>query len=215
MIRPALLALVLLATASLPAAAAVPDLAMRGDRFRPLTYGELNPQQKAMADNVLSGARGRMNGPYNVLLRSPEMGDLAQKFGEHTRFKSTLPRRLNEFTILIVARHWTSQYEWAAHEAYAKEAGLSPAVIADLQVGKRPAAMQADEETIYGFVTELLETKQVSDATFARTKAQVGEQGIVDLIGVMGYYQLVSMLLNVDRYPLEGGAPPPLKAAAR
>lgn len=196
-------------------AAQVPDLQLRGDRFKPLQYPAMSPAQKAMADNVLAGSRGRLAGPYNVLLRSPEMGDLAQKFGEHVRFRSTVPKRLNEFAILIVARHWTSQYEWQAHEPYAREAGLSQAVITDLQAGRRPGAMQADEQTVHGFVTELLETKQVSDATFDKAKALLGEQGVVDLIGVVGYYQLVAMLLNVDRYPLAGNAPPPLPPVAK
>lgn len=211
MIRPALLALTLALTATAAHAAPAPDLKLRGDRFRPLAYGELAPDQKAMADHVLEGARGSMNGPYNVLLRSPRMGDLAQKFGEYTRFNSAMPKRLSEFAILIVARHWTSQYEWQAHHRYALEAGLSPAVIADLQVSRKPASMRPDEAVVYGFATELLETKQVSDAAFAAAKALLGEQGVVDLMALMGYYQMVSMLLNVDRYPLAGDAAPELK----
>jgi 4-carboxymuconolactone decarboxylase len=188
-----------------------PDLHLRGDRFRPLTYAELTPEQKKLADDVLAGERGSLNGPYNVFLRSPEMGDLAQKFGAYVRFHSTVPKKLNEFAIIISARFWNAQYEWLAHRKYAAAAGLSPEIIEAVANGKRPASMQPDEEAVYDFCTELLDTRQVSDKTFETAKKQLGEQGIVDLIAVSGYYALVSMTLNVDRYPLPAGAKPELK----
>jgi 4-carboxymuconolactone decarboxylase len=188
-----------------------PDLHLRGDRFKPLTYDQLTPAQKILADNVLAGDRGSLNGPYNVFLRSPEMGDLAQKFGDYTRFHSSVPRKLNEFAILITARYWSSQYEWYAHHAYARQFGLSEGIIASLADGKRPAGMQADEEAVYNFCTEMLNTRQVSDATFHAVKSKLGEQQVVDLVAVMGYYGLVSMTLNVDRYPLPDGVKPELK----
>jgi 4-carboxymuconolactone decarboxylase len=145
-------------------------------------------------------------------LRSPELGDLAQQLGAQVRFHSSLPRKLNELAIIITARHWTAQYEWYAHKRAALEAGLNPAIVDAIAGGKRPTSMQPDEETIYTFSTELLNTKQVSDATFEATKKAFGERGVVDLIGVIGYYQLVSMILNVDRYPLPDGAKPELVA---
>jgi 4-carboxymuconolactone decarboxylase len=188
-----------------------PVFQLRGDRFKPLTYEQMTPEQKTMTDHVLAGERGSMNGPYNVFLRSPEMGDLAQKYGSYTRFHSSIPNKLNEFAILITGRFWNSQYEWYAHHKYALEAGLSPAVIDAVATGKRPASMQPDEEVVYNFCTELLNTRQVSDATFKAAADKLGERGVVDLIGVMGYYHLVSMLLNVDRYPLPDGAQPELK----
>jgi 4-carboxymuconolactone decarboxylase len=188
-----------------------PDLHLRGDRFRPLTYAELTPEQKKLADDVLAGDRGSLNGPYNVFLRSPEMGDLAQKFGAYVRFHSTVPKKLNEFAIIISARFWNAQYEWLAHRKYAAAAGLSPEIIEAVANGKRPASMQPDEEAVYDFCTELLDTRQVSDKAFDAAKKQLGEQGIVDLIAVSGYYALVSMTLNVDRYPLPAGATPELK----
>src|SRR5258708_1054038 len=106
-----------------------PDLHLRGDRFAPLTYERMTPEQKTLTDHVLAGERGSMSGPFNVMLRSPEMGDLAQKFGGHIRFHSSLPNKLNEFAILITARYWSSQFEWYAHHRYALQAGLSPVVI--------------------------------------------------------------------------------------
>ena len=200
-----------LAGMAMAQAPTTPQLHLRGDRFKPLVYEQMTPEQKTLTDHVLAGDRGSMNGPYNVLLRSPEMGDLAQNYGAHMRFHSSVPHKLNEFAILMTARFWNSQYEWSAHHKYALEAGLSPEVIDSVAMGKRPTSMQADEEAVYNFCDELLNTRQVSDATFSAAKDKLGERGVVDLIGVMGYYHLVSMLLNVDRYPLPDGAKDELK----
>ena len=139
------------------------------------------------------------------------MGDLAQQFGASLRFHSSLPRKLNEMAILLTARYWTAQYEWSAHRKQAAEAGLSESIIQAIAGGKRPASMDPDETVVYNFGTELLNTKQVSDPVFKVTKDKFGERGVVDLISVMGYYQLVSMLLNVDRYPLPAGVKPELQ----
>jgi len=187
------------------------DLKLRGDRFPPLTYDRMTPEQKALTDHILAGERGTMNGPFNVLLRSPEMGDLAQKFGAYMRFHSSLPRRLNELAIIMTARSWSSQFEWYAHRRYALEAGVSARIVDAVAAGKRPSGMQPDEEAVYNFCQELLTTRNVSDAAFHAAVAKLGERGVVDLIGVMGYYHLVSMLLNVDRYLLPEGAKPELK----
>jgi 4-carboxymuconolactone decarboxylase len=187
------------------------SLRLRGDRFKPLAYDEMTPAQKNMIEHLLSGPRAGAEGPFNVLLRSPEMGDLAQQFGASTRFNSSVPRKLNELAIIIVARHWTSQFEWQAHHRAALQAGVSPAIADAIAQGKRPTGMQKDEDAVYNFCSELLDTKQVGDATFAAAKAALGERGVVDLIGVMGWYHTVSMLLNVDRYPLPDGAPGELK----
>jgi 4-carboxymuconolactone decarboxylase len=195
--------------AGLLAAQTARTLDLRGGRFRPLTWNELTPAQKTMVEDVLSGARGSLGGPYNVFLRSPEMGDLAQKFGEYTRFRSTVPRKLNEMAILMTAKWWASQYEWTAHKPAAATAGLSAEVIDAIQAGMRPARMQADETTVYDFCSELREHRRVSDRTFSAAVALLGEQGVVDLMGVIGYYDLVAMTLNVDRYPLPQGATAP------
>ena len=152
-----------------------------------------------------------MSGPFNTLLRSPEMGDAAQKLGAQVRFHSVLPKRLNEMAILITARFWNAQYDWWSHHKQALAAGLSPAVIDAISAGKRPASMQPDEEIIYNFADELLKKKQVSDASFQAVVNKFGERGAVDLTGVMGYYSFVSMVLNVDRYPMPEGVKPELK----
>ncbi|MGA8408987.1 MAG: hypothetical protein WB680_17560 [Candidatus Acidiferrales bacterium] len=201
-----------LASVVLAQTSVAPALHLRGGRFKPLSYAEMTPEQRAMTDDVLRGERGSMNGPYNVLLRSPEMGDLAQKYGAYLRFHSSVPKKLNEFAILITARHWNSQYEWYAHHKYGLRAGLNPEVIAALAAGKRPSPMAPEEEIVYNFCIELLDAKRVSDATFEAAKEKLGERAVVDLIGVVGYYQLVSMLLNVDGYPLPDDAKPELKS---
>ena len=192
--------------------ATAPDLHLRGDRFRPLTYAELTPEQKTLAEHVMSGERGSLNGPFNVYLRSPEMGDLAQKLGAYTRFHTSVPKKLNELAIIITARFWNAQYEWLAHRKNAADAGVSAETIDAIRDGKKPASMPPDEEMVYNFCTEMLHTKQVSDKNFEAAKSKLGEQGVVDLVAVMGYYALVSMSLNLDRYPLPDGAKPELKA---
>jgi 4-carboxymuconolactone decarboxylase len=208
MARRALVAMVLLgsAAAALPLAGQMKELNLRGDRFKPLTRDELTPQQEILVKDLLAGARGTVSGPFNALLRSPEMGNHAQKLGEYVRFKTSVPKRLNEMAILMTARFWSSQYEWFAHERLAREAGLGAAVIADIHAGRRPAGMEPDETVVYDFCTELRERRRVSDRTFAAAVELLGEKGVIDLIANMAYYDLVSMVLNVDRYPLPEGA---------
>ena len=188
------------------------DIKLVGDRFKPLKWDEMTPAQKTMLEHLFAGERRGAGGPFNVLLRSPEMGDLAQQFGASMRFHSSLPKKLNEMAIIITARHWTAQYEWTAHRKAAAEAGLSESIIQAIAAGKRPSSMDPAETVVYNFGNELLNTKQVSDPVFKAAVEKFGERGVVDLIGVMGYYQLVSMLLNVDRYPLAPGEKPELQA---
>lgn len=185
------------------------SLHLRGGRFRPLTWNELTTDQRTMAAALLNGQRPSLDGPFNALLRSPEMGNLAQKLGEYLRFRSSVPRRLNELAILMTAQWWSSQFEWHAHKRFALDAGLSAAVIDDLQAGRRPAAMAADEAVVYDFCRELRETRRVGDETYRAAIALLGEGGVIDLIAAMGYYDLVAMTLNVDRYPLPADAPLP------
>lgn len=193
--------------------AQINNLNLRGGRFKPLTAEELTPQQRALVDHIMSGERASMDGPFNVLLRSPELGDAAQKLGARIRFHSSLPGKLNEFAILITGRYWNAQFEFFAHRKLAIAAGLAPAVVDALAAGKTPPAMDADERAVFHFSTELLNTHRVSDKSFNAVRGRFGERAAVDLIGVLGYYCLVSMILNVDQYPLPPGAPPPLQPA--
>ena len=167
-----------------------------------------------MTRHVLDGPRTAMGGPFNVMMRSPAMGDLAQELGAQVRFNSALPPPLREMAILMAGRHWTAHYEWNAHKAAALSAGLTRRSSPRSRPGERPRSMQADEAALHRFCSELLETKRVSDDTFAATKAAFGEQGMTEIMFTLGYYSMVSMLLNVDEYPLPDGVAPELKPLA-
>jgi len=184
---------------------------MTDQRFKPLSPDEMSPEQRRLADSILSGPRKSLGGPFSVFLYSPATGDAAQKLGEQVRFRNSLPDKLKELAILVVARHWTAQYEWYAHHRLALAAGLDPAIAADIAAGKRPAGLQADESAIYDFAAELLETKEMSDATFRAVADRFGDKAVVDLICTMGYYSLVSMTLNVNRFPIPRDATPLMK----
>ena len=158
---------------------------------------------------IAGGPRGGVRGPFNALLRSPELADRVQKVGEYLRFESSLPPRLNELAILINARFWGSKYEWYAHRPLAEKGGLAPAIADDVARNTRPSRMEPDEAVVYDFCTALHTTHEVDDALFARAVATVGERGVIDLIGVSGYYTLVSMVLNVAEIPLPAGAASP------
>jgi len=183
---------------------------LHGDRIaRPASYEELTADQKAFVKSILSGPRRGIDGALGIMMVSPVMGDLAQKAIAYGRFNPSVPPRLNELAILIGARAWSAQYAWYAHHRAALTAGLPADVIDAIQHRRRPAAMSADVEAVYNFSTELLTTKQVSDETLRAAKSVLGgDKGVVDLVGTLGFYQFVAMLMNVDRLPL----PPNVKA---
>jgi 4-carboxymuconolactone decarboxylase len=192
--------------------------ARSAERFPTLTPDQMTPAQRKVADAITAGPRKGLGGPFNTWLRSPELADKLQQVGEHIRFHSSVPPKLNEFAILITARAWDADYEWSAHYPLAMKAGLEPAVAADLASGRRPRAMSADEVAIYNFVTELRRTHRVSDPTYAAARKVLGDQGIVDLIALSGYYDLVSMTLNTAQVaaPVDGPQlPPPSRRARR
>ena len=187
------------------------DPKLVGNRFAPLEWSRMSEAQKTMTRHVLDGPRTAMTGPFNAMLRSPVMGDLAQELGAQVRFNSSLPPPLREMAILISARHWTTHYEWNAHKTIALTAGLDPKIIEAIAAGQRPGALSAAETALYDFCSELLATKRVDDDTFAAAKAAFGEQGVVEIIFTLGYYGLVSMLLDVDEHPLPAGVEPELE----
>ena len=178
-------------------------------RFPDLSPDGMTDAQKRVAEAIKSGPRGGIRGPFAVLLRSPELADRVQKLGEHLRFHSSLPARLNEFAIIINARFWESKYEWFAHRPLAVKAGLAEAIADAVAKGQRPDGMKEDEALVYDFCTTLHRRHFVDDALFERARTLLGDQGVVDLIGVSGYYTLVSMVLNVAEIPLPVGTPPP------
>ena len=189
----------------------VPEFSLRGNRFKPLSWEKMSPEQRDMTRAVLGGKRGNMQGPYNVLLHSPEVGQLAQQFGAHTRFNSSLPLALNELAILLIARDWTAQFVWWAHRRIAEEAGLSIELIAAIASQTSPPKNLSDEvDAVYQFCSELIQTRAVSDGKFEKVRSLFTERGVVDLMATMSYYTLVCMSLNVDGYPLPDGVSPEL-----
>lgn len=181
-------------------------------RLKPLVESEMSEAQLKAARELASGPRGRINpnGPNFALLRSPQLMERTQKVGEYLRYNSSIPARLNEFAILITARQWNAQIEWIGHHDLAIKAGISPAVLADLAQGKRPAGMKDDEAVVYDFCKQIHENKEVSDATYKAVVEKFGERGVIDLIGLTGYYTMLAMVLNVTRVALPEGTPPPL-----
>jgi 4-carboxymuconolactone decarboxylase len=179
-------------------------------RLPPIPQSSMSEAQRRVYRDIVAGPRGGVRGPFDALLRSPELADAVQKVGARVRFGSSLPARLAELAILVTARHWGAQYEWWAHRRLAEQAGLAPAVADAIAAGRAPAALQADEAAVVEFCRELHETKHVSDAAWSAALERFGERGVVDLIGACGYYTIVSMVLNATRHPMPEGVAPPL-----
>jgi 4-carboxymuconolactone decarboxylase len=188
-------------------ATAAPEFNTRGNRFKPLAYTELTPEQRAFADKEIADGRKPETGPFNIYLRSPEMAELSRPLGDYLRFKAPTPRKFKEIAIMLTSRYWGGQYVWYSHRQQALDAGLSPTFISAMAAGERPANMSPDEATMFDFCTQLLSTRQVSDANFKAAKALIGERGIVEIVGLMGQYTGLTMLFVVDRYPVPAGAP--------
>lgn len=171
-------------------------------------------QQKAAAEFMETRQTKTLNGPFIALLRSPDLINLASEIGLWTR-KTTLPPRLFEFVVLITARDWTQNFEWNGHSAAALKGGLSKDIVQAVADGRRPLRMAEDEAIVYDFTTELLNNRGVSDDTYARALAKFGEQGIIDMTGISGYYTMIAMVLNVARTPLNEGVTPGLRHLPR
>jgi 4-carboxymuconolactone decarboxylase len=186
---------------------------MTTETTRRARMGRIAPEsmteaQKKAAAELASGPRGEVRGPFNVLLRSPELMSPLQKVGEYLRFRCELDRRIAEMATLIAARHWTQNYEWSAHHPLALKAGLKAEIAQAIAEGRRPAGMAQDEEITYDLLTEALQNKSVSDATYERAVKNFGERNLVDLLAIAGYYALLAMMLNVARVPLPEGKEP-------
>jgi 4-carboxymuconolactone decarboxylase len=166
-------------------------------RFPPLTADQLTAEQKAWADSITAPPRNGnfANPPYRAYIRAPELAKRVIPLSDYLRWHTSLPPRLSELAILIAARHWTAQYEWYAHYPLAIKGGLDPRIVADVAAGNRPDGMKDDEAALYDLVTQLYRDKKVSDATYKAAHDQFSERGIMDIIGIIGYYDLVSMTL--------------------
>ena len=174
---------------------------LRPDRMPPLDPARMNEAQKKAAHDLTAGPRGGVKGPFIPLLRSPELMDRLQKVGEYLRFKSALEPRINEFLVCVVSRDWTQQFEWFVHVPLALKAGVKQETLTSLAEGRRPAGMAEDEAIAYDFWEELARTKGVSDAAYERAVIRFGENGIIDLLGLLGYFTTVSMVMNVAHTP--------------
>jgi 4-carboxymuconolactone decarboxylase len=178
---------------------------------------QMTPPQKALRDAISSGPRGirkKLNGPFAIWLQAPEFGDLAQRLGAHVRYNTALSPRQSEFAILCTGQKWKAQYEWFAHEPMALKAGVKPQTVKDIKAGRLPKGAPKDERAIYDFVQELYKTRRVSDKNYKRVHSFLGDRGMVELIGIMGYYTLISMTLNVFRADLPDNAPLPFPEPA-
>ncbi len=175
----------------------------------------MSAAQRSAAREIVGGRRGELSGPFIPGLRSPEFMRRLQALGEYLRYDNALEPRLREMVILLTAREWTQRFEWHVHMPLARAAGLSPAVIDAIAAGARPREMPPDEALVHDFVLELHRCKSVSDSTYARAVESFGERGVVDLVGAIGYYTTLAMLMNVARTPVPGDAPPLLEPFPR
>ena len=185
------------------------------DRMPPIAADKLTAAQQAAVAEFKAARSAEISGPFVPLLRSPEALSRVRALGDYMRFRSALPPRLSEFVILLTARQWTQQYEWNAHEPIARQAGLNPAIIAAVAEGRRPERMAEDEEILYTLLDELRQAHAVTDATYARGVKAFGEQGVIDALGITGYYTLLAMVMNTARTPLPPGAKPQLQPLPR
>jgi 4-carboxymuconolactone decarboxylase len=185
-------------------------------RLPAISMEQLTADQQAIVEAINSGPRGRFSneGPFAVFLHAPVFGMLAQQLGGHLRFKTSVPPRLSEFAILCTGQYWKAQYEWHAHARIALKQGVKEATIRDLKAGRAPKSAPRDEMAIYHFVKELYATRRVSNAAYARVQKLLGDAGTVELVGILGYYVLISMALNVFRLPLPEGTPSPFRDPA-
>ena len=200
------------------AAAAIRKAGMEplpADRMPPIPVDRLTPAQREAIDAFKIARGGEVTGPFHPLLRSPELMTRTRAMGDYLRYKSALPPRLSEFVILMTAREWTQQYEWNAHYPIAIKAGVKPEVAAAIAEGRRPSQMSEEEAILFDFCHELHNDKSVSDATYARAVKAFGEQGVMDTIGISGYYSLLAMVLNTARTPAAENNSPILRPLPR
>lgn len=185
------------------------------DRMPPIPPAQLTETQKQAIKEFKDVRGNEPSGPFGALLRSPEVMNRARAMGDYLRFKSTLPPKLSEFVILITAREWSQNYEWDAHARLALQAGVNKDTVDALALGRRPDQLTEDEALLYDLTTELHHHKGVSDPTYARAVKRFGEQGVIDAVGITGYYTLIAMVLNTARTPLPAGRTPALAPFTR
>jgi 4-carboxymuconolactone decarboxylase len=174
-------------------------------RYREIAVAEMDPAQKRVHDQIVAGKRGRFGGPFQLLIRAPEICGHASSLGEHLRWGTSLPDRLSELAICTTARFWRAQYEWYAHAPLTEQAGVPAAAIEAIRTGATPLFVAEDETLVYRVCNEIFTTQRLSDASFAKATAAFGERGLVEIISLIGYYTLIGTTLNVFQVPLPEG----------
>ena len=200
---------------ALAAAFGAPFPAAAQDRMPPIPADKLTEAQKKAIEEFKAARSADISGPFVPLLRSPEVMTRARAMGDYLRFRSSLPPRLSEFVILLTARRWTQQYEWNAHAPLAVKGGLKEAIVKAVADGRRPEGMADDETIVFSLFDEIQKNQSISDATYAKAVKAIGEQGIIDVMGITGYYTLLAMVMNTARTPLPDGAKPQLPPLTR
>ena len=185
------------------------------DRMPPIPADKLTDAQKKAIEEFKAARSVDISGPFVAMLRSPEVMNRARAMGDYLRFRSSLPPRLSEFVILLTARRWTQQYEWNAHAPLAVKGGLNADIVKAVAEGRRPEKLAEDEEIVYLLFDEIQRTQSVSDGTYARAVGKIGEQGVIDVMGITGYYTMLAMVMNTARTPLPDGAKPALGPLTR
>jgi 4-carboxymuconolactone decarboxylase len=178
-------------------------------RYREISVAEMSPEQKRVHDQIIAGKRGRFGGPFELLIRAPEICEHAAKLGEHLRWGTSLSDRLSELAIITTARFWRAQYEWYAHAPLAEKAGVPAAAIEAIRTGGTPQFTAADEALVHRLCSEIFRTQRLSDQNFSEAVAAFGEKGLVELISIIGYYTLIGNTLNVFQVALPAGETPP------
>jgi 4-carboxymuconolactone decarboxylase len=171
------------------------------DRLPTISPAQYSAEQKQAAVEFEAARKVAVFGPFEPLMHSPQVMSEARAMGDYLRYKSAIGNTLSELAILVTAREWTQDYEWSVHAPIAIKAGLRPEIIDAIAEGRRPAGMNADEEIVYEYASELIRNKQVSNATFEKAKTRFGAKGVVDMTGIVGYYTFLAMQLNVAQYP--------------
>jgi 4-carboxymuconolactone decarboxylase len=180
-------------------------------RLPELTEDKLDDAQRALLESMRAGPRGarvKLGGPFGVYMHAPHYGELTQQLGAFVRFKTSLEPRLSEFAILCTARMWRAQYEWHAHAPIAEKAGVKAEAIRDIKAGRMPKKAARDERAIFDFVQELYKKRRVSERTYKRVQGYLGDKATVELVGILGYYTGVSMILNIFNVTLPEGTTP-------
>ena len=178
-------------------------------RLPDLVPEELTPEQRRVHDAILSGPRGVVQGPLRVWLNSPELADRSQALGAFCRYGTTLPPRLSELAIITTGAYWKAGFEWAVHAPIAIKAGVDAEAVEAIRTGRTPRFAQADQAAVHAFAHELLHDRKVSDETYRRAEAEIGARGVVDLVGILGYYGLISMTIVAFEVPVPEGQPDP------